>query len=69
VKLFTYTRCNAELSGEGQDALGLKKIEPAHVQQMDSIKHIDETQQVGCAVAEQKYRRPISRVFRVSGHG
>jgi hypothetical protein len=24
---------------------------------------------VGCAVAEQKYRRPISRVFRVSGHG
>jgi hypothetical protein len=69
VKLFTYTRCNAELSGEGQDGLGLKKIEPAHVQQMDSIKHIDETQQVGCAVAEQKYRRTISRVFRVNGDG
>lgn len=32
-------------------ALGLKKIEPARVQQIDSIKHTDE---VGRAVAEQK---------------
>jgi uncharacterized protein len=53
-KLFTYTRYNAELSRQGLDALGLTKIEPAHVQRMDSIKHIDEMQEVGRAVAEQK---------------
>jgi patatin-like phospholipase/acyl hydrolase len=53
-KLFTYTRYNAELSREGLDALGLNEIEPVHVQQMDSIKHIDEMQLVGRAVAGQK---------------
>jgi hypothetical protein len=34
--------------------LGRKKIEPAHVQQMDSIKHIDEMREVGRAMAAQK---------------
>jgi patatin-like phospholipase/acyl hydrolase len=53
-KLFTYARYNAELSREGLDALGLKEIEPAQVQQMDSIEHIGEMQQVGRAVADQK---------------
>lgn len=35
-------------------AVGLKNIEPAHVQQIDSIKNTGETQEVGRAVAEQK---------------
>jgi len=52
-KLFTYVRYNAELSREGLDALGLKQIEPAHVQQMDSFDHIAEMQEVGRAVAQK----------------
>ncbi len=53
-KLFTYARYNAELSREGLDALGLSKIVPAHVQQMDSVEHLTEMQEVGKAVAAQK---------------
>ncbi|MEO7317917.1 MAG: patatin-like phospholipase family protein [Chthoniobacteraceae bacterium] len=53
-KLFTYMRYNAELSREGLDALGLPHIEPRHVQQMDSVEHISEMQEVGRAVAAQK---------------
>jgi patatin-like phospholipase/acyl hydrolase len=53
-KLFTYVRYNAELSRAGLDALGLQHINPGHVQQMDSVDHIFEMQEVGRAVAEQK---------------
>ena len=49
-KLFTYVRYNAELSREGLDALGLQRINPGHVQQMDSVDHISEMQEVGRAV-------------------
>src|SRR5213593_2183041 len=55
-KLFTYARYNAELSREGLDALGLEHIKPVHVQQMDSVDHIGEMQEVGRAVAEQKVK-------------
>lgn len=55
-KLFTYVRYNAELSREGLDLLSLPQIDPAHVQQMDSVDHIDEMQEVGRAVARQKVR-------------
>ncbi|MEO8440797.1 MAG: patatin-like phospholipase family protein [Spartobacteria bacterium] len=55
-KLFTYARYNAELSREGLDALDLPQIEPAHVQQMDSVDHIAEMQEVGRAVADQKVK-------------
>jgi len=55
-KLFTYVRYNAELSREGLNALGLRDIKPEHVQQMDSIDHVDEMRHVGCAVAEQKVK-------------
>jgi patatin-like phospholipase/acyl hydrolase len=51
-KLFTYARYNAELSREGLNALGLLDIKPADVQQMDSVDHIAEMQQVGRAVAK-----------------
>jgi len=53
-KLFTYVRHNAESSREGLDALGLPKINPAHVQQMDSVEHVVEMQEVGRAVAQRK---------------
>lgn len=52
-KLFTYLRYNADLSRDGLDASGLPHIEPRNVQQMDSIDHITELQQVGREVAKQ----------------
>jgi patatin-like phospholipase/acyl hydrolase len=55
-KLFTYCRYNAELSREGLDALGLTQINPANVQQMDSVEHVGEMQKVGQAVAEQRVK-------------
>ena len=55
-KLFTYVRYNAELSREGLDALGLPHIDPAHVQQMDSVEHVEEMRKVGQAVAERKVK-------------
>jgi hypothetical protein len=56
VELFTYARYNAELSREGLDHLSLPQIDPTHVQQMDSVDHIGEMQEVGRAVAQQKVR-------------
>jgi patatin-like phospholipase/acyl hydrolase len=53
-KLFTYVRYNAELSREGLDSLGLQNLNPAYVQQMDSVEHISDMQQVGQAIAAQK---------------
>lgn len=55
-KLFTYVRYNTELSREGLSGLGLTKIDPAHVQQMDSVDFIDEMQDVGRAVARYKVK-------------
>lgn len=52
-KLFTYARYNADLSRAGLDSLGLPHIEPANVQQLDSIDHISELREVGRAVAKQ----------------
>ena len=52
-KLFTYMRYNADLSRRGLDALGLPHVEPTSVQQLDSVEHIPELQEVGRAVARQ----------------
>jgi hypothetical protein len=52
-KLFTYARYNAELTPSGLGAIGLPKIDPKHVQKLDSVEHIAELQQVGRAVASQ----------------
>lgn len=56
-KLFTYMRYNAELSAAGLSALGVGHIEPAHVQQMDSVDHIAELQEVGRAVAQRNVKK------------
>ena len=55
-KLFTYMRYNAELTREGLDQLGLKQIQPEHVQALDSVDYIDELRQVGKAVADQQVK-------------
>ena len=52
-KLCTYMRYNADLTRDGLDALGLPHIEPKNVQQLDSVDHIAELQEVGRAVAKQ----------------
>ena len=52
-KLFTYMRYNADLTRDGLDALGLPGIEPRNVQQLDSVAHIPQIQEVGRAVAKQ----------------
>lgn len=53
-KLFTYLRYNAELTREALDALGLNEVKPKEVQQLDSIKHMDDLQRVGRAIAQRK---------------
>ena len=52
-KLFTYMRYNADLSRRGLDDLGLSQIQPEDVQQMDSVVHIPQLQEVGRAVAKE----------------
>lgn len=52
-KLFTYMRYNAELTKEGLADLGLPHVNPEHVQQLDSVKHIGKLQEVGRKVAAQ----------------
>jgi hypothetical protein len=55
-KLFTYMRYNAELSKTGLKELGVGHITPEDVQQLDSIDHIDQLQEVGQAVAARKVK-------------
>jgi hypothetical protein len=50
--MFSSVRYNAELTLEGLKNLGLSGITPEHVQQLDSVEHIPELQQVGQAVAK-----------------
>jgi len=50
-KLFTYMRYNADLSKSGLTDLKLPDIRPEEVQQMDSVEHIAELEEVGKAAA------------------
>lgn len=52
-KLFTYMRYNADLSRRGLDDRGLNHLQPEDVQQMDSVEHIPQLQEVGRAVAKE----------------
>lgn len=52
-KLFTYMRYNADLSRRGLDDLGLNHLQPEDVQQLDSVEHIPQLQEVGRAVAKE----------------
>jgi hypothetical protein len=51
-KIFTYLRYNAELSADGLRRLGVGHLKPEYVQQMDSVDHIPDMQEVGAAVAK-----------------
>jgi uncharacterized protein len=62
-KLFTYVRYNAELTKNGLAALSVPTIAPEHVQQMDSVDHIGELQEVGKAVATHKVRKEHFAAF------
>jgi uncharacterized protein len=77
-KLFTYARYNVELSREGLGALAaeldkgghdgplaseLRGIQPAHVQKVDSVEHIDKMQRVGEAVGKVKVMADHFTVF------
>ena len=55
-KLFTYMRYNAELTQRGLGELGLGHIRPEDVEELDSVEHVAELQQVGKAVAEKDVR-------------
>jgi patatin-like phospholipase/acyl hydrolase len=55
-KLFTYIRYNIELSREGLDALGLEHINARHVQEIDSVDHLAEMQEVGQTLALRKIK-------------
>jgi hypothetical protein len=49
---FLYARYNPDVSRSGLDALGLKEINPDHVQALDQIEYIKEMQSVGQKYAE-----------------
>lgn len=48
---FLYVRYNADLSQEGLNDMDLNHIEAEHVREMDSIKYLDELQEVGTVAA------------------
>ena len=52
-KQFTYLRYNAELSQAGLARLGLPEVDPAQVQQLDSIAYMPDLKRVGNAVGQR----------------
>lgn len=52
-KLFTYLRYDPDVTADGLKALGLSNIKPETVQMMDSVKYVNEIQEVGRKYAEQ----------------
>ena len=56
-KLFSYVRYDPLLTRKGLDELGLRDINPANVQQLDSVKHIAAIQRVGVAYGAAHVRR------------
>ena len=51
---FLYCRYNADLSQEALDAFGLQHIQSDHVREMDSVKYIDQLQEVGAAAGKKQ---------------
>ncbi len=52
-RAFLYARYNADLGPKGLKGLGLDDVDPAKVQQLDSVDAIADLRRVGRAVAEQ----------------
>jgi len=55
-KLFTYLRYDPDVTHGGLNALGLGDIDPATMQEMDSVAHIANIQRVGRAYADRHVR-------------
>jgi len=55
-KLFTYLRYDPDVTHAGLGALGLSDIDPATMQQMDSVEYILDIQRVGTAYAARHVR-------------
>lgn len=55
-KLFTYLRYDPDVTHAGLNALGLNDIDPATMQEMDSVQHIANIQRVGTAYAQRHVR-------------
>ena len=62
-KQFTYLRYNAELSQAGLARLGLPDVDPAQVQQLDSIAYMSDLRRVGNAVGQQVVNSHFPAVF------
>jgi hypothetical protein len=50
-KHFTYVRYNVELTRDGLNDLGLGDIQPADVQAIDSVAHLNDLRRIGTAAA------------------
>lgn len=55
-KLFTYARYNVDLTHTGLEALGVKNVDPEHIQLLDSVQYMDELQTVGRALANVRVK-------------
>jgi len=56
-KLFSYVRYDPDVTKEGLAELGLEHIKPENIQSLDSIKYMEEIQEVGKTYAD-KYVHP-----------
>lgn len=56
-KLFSYLRYDPDVSRAGLDALGLHDVDPAAVQTLDGVAHIDAIQRVGATYAAMTLRQ------------
>lgn len=52
-RMFRYVRYNVDLSQDGLDELGLSHVDSNSVRQLDSVKYLDQLQEVGRAAARQ----------------
>jgi hypothetical protein len=55
-KLFSYLRYDPEVTRLGLDALGLRDVDPANVQTLDSIEHMGDIRRVGLEYAKAHVR-------------
>jgi patatin-like phospholipase/acyl hydrolase len=58
-RAFLYARYDPDVSAEGLAALGLKTIDPAHVQAMDKVEHLEKMRKVGKAYAKLVDMKPF----------
>jgi len=60
-RAFLYARYDPDVSAEGLAGLGLGKIDPAHIQAMDKVEHLEKMRAVGKAYAKKVKMKPFKR--------